>query len=392
MKAQSFLFNLLVMTVAVMTAMSCNRQDEIVTLRNGDVADGGTLLCSDLVSEVEFIALDSDTVVAYGIGDCVISDKYVARVDFGYSTKLPVRVFDRSTGKLIACMGHIGRGPGEYQSTFQVALDDKGDKVWIRSKSGLIDIYDVFTGIHVGEVPMAYDMDEFYMLPEAVFSIDKEGKSIAVASIPYDDDSTAAFVWEQDLEGNVLWEIPRTGRWRSSSPANTNISSDCNVDGALEFSLKSDGNYPDTLYLLRDRELIPLFTVDLKSFKDGTSMMHSLLPGKVLSTVFGRGEELFPGVIVSESQGCILTDLRTGKALRYGSTSMHNDFLDIEGVLSFRNGYLINLISPDEFREAARSALDNGLLTGRAAEQASEILSDLSDEDNDILMLGRLKR
>ena len=366
MKAQSFLFNLLVMTGTVMTAMSCNRQDEIVTLRNGDVADGGTLLCSDLVSEVEFIALDSDTVVAYGTGDCVISDKYVARVDFGYSTKLPVRVFDRSTGKLIACMGHIGRGPGEYQSTFQVALDDKGDKVWIRSKSGLIDIYDVFTGTHVGEVPMAYDMDEFYMLPEA----DRGGKSITVASIPYDDDSTAAFVWKQDLEGNVLWEIPRTGRWRSSSPANTNISSDRNVDGALDFSLKSDGNYPDTLYLLRDRELIPLFTVDLKSFKDGTSMMHSLLP----------------------SQGCILTDLRTGKALRYGVTSMHNDFLDIEGVLSFRNGYLINLISPDEFREAARSALDNGLLTGRAAEQASEILSDLSDEDNDILMLGRLKR
>ena len=129
--------------------------------------------------------------------------------------------------------------------------------MWLRCTVVLIYIYVGCTGSHVGEVPFAYEMDLCNMVTEAVFSIDKEGKSISVASISYDDDSTAAFVWEQDLEGNVLWDIPRTGRWRSSSPANTNISSDRNVDGALDFSLKSDGNYPDTLYLLRDRELIP---------------------------------------------------------------------------------------------------------------------------------------
>ena len=147
---------------------------------------------------------------------------------------------------------------------------------------------------------------------------------------------------------------------------------------------------PDTLYVLSDGVLSPVFTYDERSLKSGMSLSSTLLPGKVLSHLTEE-QETIPNVRVSMPTAMVITDLKSGESVRYGLV-MRNDFLGVDaGGGFFQYGYMIQQISAEEFRETGQQALEQGLLSGSAAGQVRAILADLKDTDNDVIMLARLK-
>lgn len=380
---------------AVLLSASCGRgglgEGGLVTFEYSQMTEGqDTLVFSDLAEEPEFIALDSDTLDAFTAAKVLITENYLVKDAQAILSKAPVRVFDRHTGRFICNVGHLGRGPGEYLNSSQTFVDEDGGMVWIMDAADRIKTYDLTSGKYLGEAQLAYKpMDEFGA-GSASFMVDGRAGTLTVMAVPYEEDSCPALAWCQDISGKILWEIPEAGRQRTRTPSNTLVGTSFNIDGALDVSFESSGNWPDTLYVLEGDVLRPVFTVNTRSLKSGSSLKSTLLPGKVLS-VLTEMQEYMPRIIIGVPVANVLTDLRSGKSVSY-PTEILNDFLSgYQGGYSVQCGYLVQSIPAEEFLAAAPRALEQGTLTGSAAKRVRAILSDLQPTDNDVLMLARLK-
>ena len=115
----------------------------------------------------------------------------------------------------------------------------------------------------------------------------------------------------------------------------------------------SSGRYrrqADTLYLVREGGLQPVYNVNKRTLKSGMGMSDVLLPGKVFSNLI-EDKEVIPNVTVGFPVACIVTDLNSGKSVKY-PTVARNDFLGINTEqFSFQNGYLVQAVSAVEFKE-----------------------------------------
>ena len=381
------------LAVAVTLLSSCaggGRENAFVSFDYSSVKEGDTLEFSSLVEAPEFIALDSDTLDAFAQAMVIISDNYLVKnvVSVSGMNEFPVSVFDRQTGRFICNVGHLGRGPGEYLRSVCTHVDEDSGKIWIMDAGDHIKTYDIRTGEYLGNVPLAYSLVEDYAGGAASFIV--SGGKVTVAAVPYQEDSCPSIVWCQDEQGNIIWEIPETGRECSWKPGNTLVSSDYNVEGMLDVSFRFQGDRPDTLYLVREGRLQPVYNVNKRTLKSGMGMYDVLLPGKVFSNLT-EDKEVIPNVTVGFPVARIVTDLNSGKSVKY-PTVARNDFLGINTEqFSFQNGYLVQAVSAVEFKEIGQRALEQGLLPEASAEQVRAILSELQDTDNDVLMLARLK-
>ena len=380
---------------AVLLSASCGRgglgEGGLVTFDYSQMTEGqDTLVFSDLAEEPEFIALDSDTLDAFTAAIVLITENYLVKDAQAILSKAPVRVFDRHTGRFICNVGHLGRGPGEYLNSSQTFVDEDGGKVWIMDAADRIKTYDLTSGKYLGDVPLAYKPMGEFGAGSASFMVDGRAGTLTVMAVPYEEDSCPAIAWCQDMSGKILWEIPETGRQRTRTPSNTLVGTSFNIDGALDVSFESSGNWPDTLYVLEGDVLQPVFTVNTRSLKSGSSLKSTLLPGKVLSTLTEM-QEYMPRIIIGVPVANVLTDLKSGKSVSY-PTEILNDFLgSYQGGYSIQCGYLVQSIPAEEFLVVAPQALEQGTLTGSAAKRVRAILSDLQPTDNDVLMLARLK-
>ena len=266
---------------AVLLSASCGRgglgEGGVVTFDYSQMTEGqDTLVFSDLAEEPEFIALDSDTLDAFTAAKVLITEKYIVKDAQAILSKAPVRVFDRHTGRFICNVGHLGRGPGEYLNSSQTFVDEDGGRVWIMDAVDKIKTYDLTSGKYLGDVPLAYKpMDEFGA-GSASFMVDGRAGTLTVMAVPYEEDSCPAIAWCQDFSGKILWEIPEAGRQRTRTPSNTLVGTSFNIDGALDVSFESGGNWPDTLYVLEGDVLRPVFTVNTRSLKSGSSLKSTL--------------------------------------------------------------------------------------------------------------------
>lgn len=388
--------NLTVFAVsAILILSSCagggGKGSSFVTFDYSKVKEGDTLEFSSLAEAPEFIALDSDTLDAFAQAMVIISDNYLVKNVMSVSgmNEFPVSVFDRHTGRFICNVGHIGRGPGEYLRSVCTYVDEDGGKIWIMDAGDHIKTYDIRSGKYLGNVPLAYSLMDDYAGGMGSFIVN-DGK-VTVAAVPYQEDSCPSIVWCQDVLGNILWEIPETGRECSLKPGNTLVSSEYNIEGMLDVTFRYQGDRPDTLYLVREGRLQPVYNVNKRTLKSGMGMYDVLLPGKVFSNLT-EDKEVIPNVTVGFPVACIVTDLNSGKSVKY-PTVARNDFLGINTEqFSFQNGYLVQAVSAVEFKEIGQRALEQGLLPEASAEQVRAILSELQDTDNDVLMLARLKK
>ena len=383
--------SLLAVTVTLLSSCAGGgRENAFVSFDYSSVKEGDTLEFSSLVEAPEFIALDSDTLDAFAQAMVIISDNYLVKnvVSVSGMNEFPVSVFDRQTGRFICNVGHLGRGPGEYLRSVCTHVDEDSGKIWIMDAGDHIKTYDIRTGEYLGNVPLAYSLVEDYAGGAASFIV--SGGKVTVAAVPYQEDSCPSIVWCQDEQGNIIWEIPETGRECSWKPGNTLVSSDYNVEGMLDVSFRFQGDRPDTLYLVREGRLQPVYNVNKRTLKSGMGMYDVLLPGKVFSNLT-EDKEVIPNVTVGFPVARIVTDLNSGKSVKY-PTVARNDFLGINTEqFSFQNGYLVQAVSAVEFKEIGQRALEQGLLPEASAEQVRAILSELQDTDNDVLMLARLK-
>lgn len=385
----------------MLAAVSCGQKDNgtgLVSVKYSQLPQGEDLMLSELVGEPEFIVLDSDTAVAYTpIAWINVSDNYIST--YSIAQRTPLKLFDRSTGKFLRTYGAIGRGPGEFLQISSVQIDEAGGKIWMRTYPDInkLHVYDIATG-KMEDVPLAYSTDDGSWLDYS-FSVDGRERNITVAVKP-ENNGCPALAWCQDYEGKVLWEIPKTYSFPEDNRAM--MDTDRNVHGMLDVSYRSTNTMQDTVWLYGGGEAHPLLTVsfgqteqsEAAGYTDGNYIYSTtVLPGHIVMSVRKQGKSVMKeGVrhVSTEPLPGVIMDRRTGYVHLGGVV---NDLMDGEGVGigDFVDGYAVCQYDAASFMEVGRTALESGSLSDAARARISEILSVLSEEDNDVLMIAPLK-
>ena len=401
----SYAYILLLSLPVLLTSLtSCGQKPVtdggLVSVQYEKLPQGEDLLLSEWVGEPEFIALDSSVPEALTDGgNLTVSEHYIGVFP---NTERPFKLFDRATGKFLCNVGNIGRGPGEYNRISFAQIDETGGKIWISTLyDNKIHTYDLSTGRFLEDLPLAYEAEgnpnQGYN-----FMVDGSAQTVTIATTPFDD-GCPVIAWCQDYEGNVLWEIPKTG----TIPENAILSlhTSLNVDGALDICQVSMNTQQDTLFIIQDRELSPLLTMKLGETTEPNALtigdgdyMHDpyILPDyavvNINKTKMVQSRNTGSGVSISmemDIQPSIILDRRTGEVSR---RTIINDILTNDSTgPTFKNGYLVSNYSAESFREAGPGFLENGNLSSSARKCISDILKNISEDDNNVIILAPLK-
>ena len=377
----------------IVLAASCgsgNGDGNLISVNFNRVDKGPVTNISELAAEPEFIALDS-RVDAFATGyNYAFSDHYIC---IGASMRGPAKLYDRATGKFLCDVGTIGRGPGEYLNTYGAPrIDEEDGTIWLLPwQTKTLLGFDIATGKFKKEVPLKYGV------PKGQFSVDSKAGTVTVAALPFRD-IVPMIAWQQDMQGNVLWEIP-SGHLTLTPDFSNEIESNGNVEGAFDLSLITWSGGSDSLYVINEGRLDPVYTIDfntkevesedynLNVNEDAPIHSYIMLPDRFITSVsypvqtewgFSAGKPEY-----------VITDRRTGESVR---TTFFNDYLAREtDYASFTGGYWYTVTDPETFAEDAEKALKDGNLSDEKKARIQEILKDLTPESNNIVILAPLK-
>ena len=393
MRTKSHLLKAIAAGAAAVIATACGQKNdgELISVNFNRVSQAPAMNISELAGEPEFIALDS-RVEAFATGyTYAFSDHYIC---IGASMRGPAKLYDRATGKFLRDVGAIGRGPGEYLNTYgSPRIDEEDGTVWLLPwQTKTLLGFNIATGKFKKEVPLKYGV------PKGQFQVDSKAGTVTVAALPFRD-MVPVIAWQQDMQGNVLWEIP-AGHLTMTPEFSNEIESSGNVEEIFDLSLITWGGGQDSLYVINKGAVNPVYTIDfhtkevesedynLNVNEDAPIHSYIMLPGHFITSVsypvqtewgFGTGKPEY-----------VITDRRTGESIR---TTFYNDYLAKEtDYVSFTGGYWYTVLDPETFIEVAENALKEGNLSEENKARIQEILDGLTPESNNILMLAPIKK
>lgn len=378
--------------IALATACGQKQTEGLISVNFKKVSDVPAMNISELTGEPEFIALDSRT-EAFATGyNYAISDHYIC---IGASMRGPAKLYDRATGKFLCDVGAIGRGPGEYLNTYgSPRIDEKDGTIWLLPwQTKTLLGYDLSTGKFKKEIPLKYEV------PKGQFQVDSKAGTVTVAALPFRD-IVPMIAWKQDMQGNVLWEIP-SGHLALTPDFSNEIQSTGNLQGIFDLSIITWGGRSDSLYVIDEGSLRPVYTIDFntKEVESGENYqavinedapIHSykILPGHFISDVSFPVKNEW-GYTTGKPE-YVLTDRKTGESVK---TTFVNDYMACGlDYANFLNGYWYTIYDPESFTEAAEKALKEGNLSEKNKVRIQEILKDLTPESNNILIIAPLKK
>jgi len=373
--------------IAVLTLFSCKSEvshNKVITVNFAEVNKKRVVNLSDWVLEPEFIALDSSSEDAYTEGGyCCISDNYIGKYGSGQVYKL----YDRRTGKFLRNIGKAGKNSGEYSNVYNSVIDEQNSRVYILSWNAKeLLCHDLNTGELIEARPLKHNV------PKGAFVIDPETGSLTVAAIPFEGENETV-VWKQDKEDNVLWEVP-AGDLSLVPDYSHEIVGAFNTED-FDFSISTWGGRVDSLYVVKDGFLKPIFTMNFLNGnqKAASSVLpnhtYTLLPEHIITSVsmpvrrasgyYSYGKPVY---VVTErktehSYVAVFTDDILNRKLEY---------------LPFTQGYYMEVFSGEDFIKTGKAALSKGKLSGASKARISEILKTITPESNDVILLAPLKR
>lgn len=378
---------IIIASVAMFNLISCKSEstdEKIITVNLSEVNKKRVVNLSDWVLEPEFIALDSSCEDAYTEGGyCCLSDNYIGK----YGSSQVYKLYDRRTGKFLRNIGKIGKNDGEYSNVYNSVIDEQNSRVYILSWNAKeLLCHDLNTGELIEARPLKHNV------PKGAFVIDPETGNLTVAALPFEGGNETV-VWKQDKEDNVLWEVP-AGDLSLVRDYSHEIVGAFNTED-FDFSISTWGGRVDSLYVVKDGFLKPIFTMNFLNGnqKAASSVLpnhtYTLLPDHIITSVsmpvrrasgyYSYGKPVF---VVTEretehSYVADFTDDILGRKLEY---------------LPFTQGYYLGVFSAEDFIKTGKAALSKGKLSGASKARISEILKAITPESNDVILLAPLKR
>ena len=407
MKARHFFYPLLFLFSVAMFA-SCSsyvpKEGDIiedsafrsVDLRIIEKAEGIVMSLSDLVESYEVIKLenrDEARIKTYPFG-IFVTDNYILLNPDAIS---PIKLFTRK-GQYVADIGGIGQGPGAYKKIHFCMIDEKQKRIYLGpGRANKILTYDLKGN---------YLSDEAIHFKEIVHKpciwMDHDKKHVTVVGLPFSENENSNFeisnnvCWVQNREGDIVHPISANHYGIIGDYSNGLVA--CRNVDAISFSIFEDPmlrTRPDTLYHYDAVKNIitPRFTIDhvVSENQSACTVLYET------SRSYWARVTLYPNDISSNSSPVRLTTFNVCVSKKDGNVRRIDRFTDpLLGLsylfLAMKNGYVCISYDPLELMDALDKVLTQTDLEPDVCKRATDLRNSLHENDNDILIIGKLKQ
>lgn len=355
-----------------------------VDLRIIEKTKGTMMSLGDLMESYEIIRLDN-----------YVTDNYILLRPADVVS--PVKLFTRK-GRYVADIGGVGQGPGEYLYLFSWLVDEKENRIYLGpGRADKVLVYDLKGN---------YLPDEVIRFGEIVHKsqiwVDYDKKNVVVVTLPFSANVNSNFAinknvcWVQNRDGDIVHRIPVNHYGLIGDYSNALVARR-NVD-AISFSISEIPmlrTRPDTLYHYDAVKNIitPCFTID-----------HVVSENQSASTVLYETSRsywayvtLYPNDISSSAFSVRLTTFNVCVSKKDGNVRRIDRFTDpLLGLshlfLMMNNGYICISYDPLELMDALDKVLTQTDLELDVRKRATDLRNSLHENDNDILIIGKLKQ
>ena len=407
MKARHFFYPLLFLFSVAMFA-SCSsyvpKEGDIiedsafrsVDLRIIEKAEGIVMSLSDLVESYEVIKLenrDEALIKTYPFG-IFVTDNYILLNPDAIS---PIKLFTRK-GQYVADIGGIGQGPGEYKTIHFCMIDEKQKRIYLGpGRANKILTYDLKGN---------YLSDEAIHFKEIVHKpciwMDHDKKHVTVVGLPFSENENSNFeisnnvCWVQNREGDIVHRIPVNHYCLIGDYSNGLVA--CRNVDAISFSIFEDPmlrTRPDTLYHYDAVKNIitPCFTIDyvVSENQSACTVLYET------SRSYWAQVTLYPNNLSSSVSSVRLPAFNVCVSKKDDNVRRIDRFTDSLLGLSYpylvmQNGYVCISYEPLELMDALDKVLTQTDLEPDVRKRATDLRNSLHENDNDILIIGKLKQ
>ena len=367
-----------------------------VDLRIIEKTKGTVMSLGDLMESYEIIRLDNrdEALIKTYPSSVYVTDNYILLQPDDVVS--PVKLFTRK-GRYVADIGGVGQGPGEYLYLFSWLVDEKENRIYLGpGRADKVLVYDLKGN---------YLPDEVIRFGEIVHKsqiwVDYDKKNVAVVTLPFSANVNSNFAinknvcWVQNRVGDIVHRIP-VNHYGLIGDYSNGLVAHRNVD-AISFSIFEDPmlrTRPDTLYHYDAVKNIitPCFTIDhvVSENQSACTVLYET------SRSYWARVTLYPNDISSNSSPVRLTTFNVCVSKKDGSVKridrFTNDFLGLSyPFLTMRNGYVCISYDPLELMDALDKVLAQTDLKPEIRKRATGLKNSLHENDNDILMIGKLK-
>ena len=408
MKARHFFYPFLFLFSVAMFAScssSVSKEGDIiedsafrsVDLRIIEKTRGTVMSLGDLMESYEIIRLDNRDAAliktySYGV---YVTDNYILLRPADVVS--PVKLFTRK-GRYVADIGGVGQGPGEYLYLFSWLVDEKENRIYLGpGRADKVLVYDLKGN---------YLPDEVIRFGEIVHKsqiwVDYDKKNVVVVTLPFSANVNSNFAisknvcWVQNREGDIVHRIPVNHYGLIGDYSNALVARR-NVD-AISFSIFEDPmlrTRPDTLYHYDAVKNIitPCFTIDhvISENQSACTVLYET------SRSYWAYVTLYPNDISSSAFPVRLTTFNVCVSKKDGNVRRIDRFTDpLLGLshlfLMMNNGYICISYDPLELMDALDKVLTQTDLEPDVRKRATDLRNSLHENDNDILIIGKLKQ
>ena len=367
-----------------------------VDLRIIEKAEGTVMSLSDLVESYEVIKLenrDEALIKTYPFG-IFVTDNYILLNPDAIS---PIKLFTRK-GQYVADIGGIGQGPGEYKTIHFCMIDEKQKRIYLGpGRANKILTYDLKGN---------YLSDEAIHFKEIVHKpciwMDHDKKHVTVVGLPFSENENSNFeisnnvCWVQNREGDIVHRIPVNHYGLIGDYSNALVARR-NVD-AISFSISEVPmlrTRPDTLYHYDAVKNIitPCFTIDhvVSENQSACTVLYET------SRSYWAQVTLYPNNLSSSVSSVRLPAFNVCVSKKDGNVRRIDRFTDpLLGLshlfLMMNNGYICISYDPLELMDALDKVLTQTDLESDVRKRATDLRNSLHENDNDILIIGKLKQ
>ncbi len=354
--------------------------DQVLSCDQKLLTDSICLPLSFLTEKAEIIHLDNRDEALVSDSRLLISDNYIL---IWNKKQNPFKLFDRK-GKFLTTIGAYGQGPNEYLNVYDAQLDEKNNRIYILPwQSAQILVYDL-KGNLLPPIPLCL------RVPKGTFHVNTQESTVAVVLLPFP--GTPAVAWTQDFQGNRINFI-EPGHLQAPQDYSNEVTTYNNIDGIFDVNIlciiptREDSLYH---YDFRNNRLRPCFTLN---FYEDPIPWHGYveLPNHYMGDASYPVQESANN-FVSSPPRYYLVDKKTGKGAFF---RLYNDFLgDTEvdwPIYSFCNGYFYKNMEPANLKNMLEKALKSNRLTEEKKQELTVLAESLHENDNNIVILAKLK-
>lgn len=345
---------------------------QMIVCDENEVNEKREMKLSELIKDLQVIRFENKEEAFFKPAWFYFSDNYICVRQEGGVVKL----FNKE-GKFIANVGEVGQGPGEYRYVYDIIINETEKSIYITPNVGKFILKYDLNGKYLKTIGLEERLNKgrLFIQPNSILSLvhlcfkDIDGQFTG-ANIQISNNDSIQYIFVEGLASNMK-DVTGT-----KNGLNNEIWSYRN---APDFPFMM--THTDTLYHYNSKknEIKACFTLKMNPEKKGNSFfIYNELPHHYLV------------LIVGENGKNILIDKKKQEAYE---ANIVNDFMgNIDIFPSFQDGYYFQTYEPFALKEKLEKHLASGNCPKDQIDKLRVLKETLKENDNNILLLGKLKK